>query len=116
MTHSTRSYVERAIGSIRRECLNYVIVFDEASLRRTLFGYFSYYHRSRTHLSLDKDAPECRPAQPPEFGNVVALPEAGGLPHRHERRAAFTAEASSDWARQESPKSTVAPPVVRSMA
>ena len=50
-----RAYVERVIGSIRRECLDHVIVFDESSLRRTLNAYFDYYHRSRTHLSLGKD-------------------------------------------------------------
>ena len=76
------------IGTIRRECLDHVIVFNEASLRRTLSSYFSYYHRSRTHLSLDKDAPESRPVQTPEFGNIVAIPEVGGLHHRYERRAA----------------------------
>src|SRR6516164_6209449 len=53
-----RAYVERVIGSIRRECLDQVIVFNENSLRRTLNSYFDYYHRSRTHLSLGKDAPE----------------------------------------------------------
>ncbi len=83
-----RAYVERVIGTIRRECLDHVIVFNEASLRRTLSSYFSYYHRSRTHLSLDKDAPESRPVQTPEFGNIVAIPEVGGLHHRYERRAA----------------------------
>jgi len=57
-------------------------------LRRTLSSYFSYYHQSRTHLSLDQDAPESRPVQPPEFGNVVAIPEVGGLHHRYERQAA----------------------------
>jgi Integrase core domain len=51
-----RAYVERVIGSIRRECLDHVIVFNEESLRRTLRSYFSYYHRSRLHLSLDKDS------------------------------------------------------------
>jgi putative transposase len=83
-----RAYVERVIGTIRRECLDHVIVFNEASLRRTLSSYFSYYHRSRTHLSLDKDAAESRPVQPPELGNIVAIPEVGGLHHRYERRAA----------------------------
>lgn len=81
-------YVERMIGSIRRECLDHVIVVSEESLRRTLRSYFAYYHKSRTHLSLDKDAPEPRAAQDPEFGRVVALPEVGGLHHRYERRAA----------------------------
>jgi putative transposase len=83
-----RAYVERVIGSIRRECLDHVIVFHEASLRRTLNLYFDYYHRSRAHLSLGKDSPESRPVQPPELGQVVALPQVGGLHHRYERRAA----------------------------
>jgi transposase InsO family protein len=83
-----RAYVERVIGSIRRECLDHVIVFHENSLRRTLNSYFDYYHRSRTHLSLGKDSPEPRPIQPPELGQVVALPQVGGLHHRYERRAA----------------------------
>jgi integrase-like protein len=62
-----RAYVERVIGSIRRECLDNVIAFDEGSLRRTLNSYFDYYHRSRTHLSLGKDSPEPRAIQPPEM-------------------------------------------------
>ena len=83
-----RAYVERVIGSIRRECLDHVIVFHEASLRRTLNSYFDYYHRSRTHLSLGKDSPEPRSIQPEQMGRVVALPQVGGLHHRYERRAA----------------------------
>ena len=83
-----RAYVERVIGSIRRECLDHVIVFHESSLRRTLKSYFQYYHRSRTHLSLGKDAPEPRPIQPAEMGSVVAVPQVGGLHHCYERRAA----------------------------
>ena len=83
-----RAYVERVIGSIRRECLDHVIVFHENSLRRTLNSYFDYYHRSRTHLSLGKDSPEPRAIQPPEMGSVVAVPQVGGLHHRYERRAA----------------------------
>ena len=81
-------YVERLIGTIRRECLDHVIVFHEGALRRTLNSYFNYYERSRTHLSLDKDAPIPRRVQPPELGKVVELPEVGGLHHRYERRAA----------------------------
>jgi hypothetical protein len=66
-----RAYVERVIGSIQRECLDHVIVFNENSLRRTLNSYFDYYHRSRTHLSLGKNSPEPRAIQPPEMGAVV---------------------------------------------
>jgi hypothetical protein len=57
-------------------------------LLRILKSYFDYYHRSRTHLSLGKDAPEPRDVQPPSLGKIVALPEVGGLHHRYERRAA----------------------------
>jgi hypothetical protein len=56
-----------------------LIVFHEASLRRTLTSYFDYYHRSRTHLSLGKDSPRPRPVQPLEMGSVVAVPQVGGL-------------------------------------
>lgn len=80
--------MERVIGSIRRECLDHVIVFQESSLRRILNSYLDYYHRSRTHLSLGKDSPERRSIQPPEMGSVVVLPQVGGLHHRYERRAA----------------------------
>jgi putative transposase len=81
-------FVERLVGSIRRECLDHVIVFNEASLRWILRSYFRYYERSRTHLSLAKDTPEERAVQPPELGPVIDLPEVGGLHHRYERRAA----------------------------
>jgi transposase InsO family protein len=82
------AYVERLIGSIRRECLDHVIVLDEEHLRRVLRRYFSYYHCWRTHLSLDMDCPEPRTVQPPEAGQVVEVPEVGGLHHHYERRAA----------------------------
>jgi putative transposase len=83
-----RAYVERVIGSIRRECFDHLIVFNETSLRRTLNLYFAYYHRSRTHLSLAKDSPQPRPVQPPAMGPIMAVPQVGGLHHRYERRAA----------------------------
>ena len=83
-----RAYVERVIGTIRRECLDHVIVFNEASLYRHVKSFVAYYHESRTHLSLAKDAPEPRPVQPPELGRIVAIPQVGGLHHRYERRAA----------------------------
>jgi len=81
-------YVERLNGSIRRECLDHVIVLNESSLRQILKSYFKYYERSRTHLELEKDAPEGRAIQPPELGVVIELSEVGGLHHRYERRAA----------------------------
>ena len=81
-------FAERLVGSIRRECLDHVIVWNERSLRRTLHNYFAYYQRSRTHLALGKDAPEFRAVEPPEQGRVVAIPQVGGLHHRYQRRAA----------------------------
>ena len=81
-------YVERVIGSIRRECLNHVIVLNERHLRRILASYLDYYHRSRTHLSLGKDCPEPRPTQPPGQDKIIAFPQVGGLHHRYERLAA----------------------------
>jgi hypothetical protein len=81
-------HVERTIGSIQRECLNRVIVFNETHLRGNLKSYIKYYHRSRTHLSLAKDAPMPRAKQPPDLGAVIEIAEVGGLYHRYERRAA----------------------------
>ena len=83
-----RAYIERVIGTIRRECLDHVIVFNEASLRRQLTFFLEYYQVSRTHLSLEEDTPESRSVQPPGSGRVVAVPQVGGLHHRYERRAA----------------------------
>ena len=82
------AYAERLIGSIRRECLDHVIILSEAHLRRLLTSYFQYYHRWRTHLSLAMDCPDTRPVQPPDQGAVVAFPEVGGLHHHYERVAA----------------------------
>ena len=83
-----RAYVERLMGTIRRECLDHVIVFNEASLHRHMKSFLVYYHESRTHLSLDKDTPETRPAQAADAGRIGAIPQVGGLHHRYERRAA----------------------------
>jgi hypothetical protein len=69
-------YVERLIGSIRREYLNHVIVFNAAHLRPVLTRYFAYYHESRTHLSLDRNAPVAREVEPPERGEVIAAAQA----------------------------------------
>jgi putative transposase len=81
-------YAERVIGSIRRECLDHVIVVNETGLSRVLSRYLAYYHQSRTHLSLAKDTPQPRPVAPPTLGQVVAIPQVGGLHHRYDRRAA----------------------------
>jgi len=64
------------------------VVLGETHLRRIVRHYVNYYHRARTHLALDKDAPEPRSVQPPERGRVIEIPEVGGLHHRYERRAA----------------------------
>jgi len=81
-------FVERLIGSIRRECLDHVVVFNEQHLRRVLSSYFHYHHEARTHLSLDKDCPRPRPIQTCSSGKIIAFPQVGGLHHRYERRAA----------------------------
>ena len=79
-------YVERVIGSIRRECLDHIIVFNQRHLRRVLRAYVAYYQQYRTHLALGKDAPAARAVQ--RTGRIVVRPELGGLHHRYERHAA----------------------------
>ena len=81
-------YVERVIGSIRRECLDHVIVLNERHLRAILLSYIDYYQRSHTHLALGKDTPERRSVQPAGAGKIVAFPQVGGLHHRYQRLAA----------------------------
>ena len=80
------AFVERLIGSIRRECLDHVIVVNEAHLKQLLSSYFDYYHRDRTHYSLGKDTPRSRPVQrkPVKGGKVIELPRVGGVHHRYE--------------------------------
>ena len=81
-------YAERFIGSLRRECLDHVIVLNERHLHRVLGSYRRYYNGSRTHLALAKDAPNPRRVQACGQGEVFALPEVGGLHHGYLRRAA----------------------------
>jgi transposase InsO family protein len=81
-------YVERLIGSIRRECLDHVVVLHERHLRRLLTRYCQYYHHWRTHRALAMDSPVPRPVQWPEVGPIKEVPEVGGLHHHYERRAA----------------------------
>ena len=81
-------YAERVIGSIRRECLDHVIVLGERHLKRILSSYVNYYNGTRTHLALYKDAPEGRSSQPPEQGRVIELKRVGGLHHEYVRMAA----------------------------
>ena len=79
-------YVERLVGSVRRECLDHVIVWNHRSPHRIPSSYFAYYH-SRTHLALGKDTPEPRAVEPPQCGPVFATPQVGGLHHRYQRCA-----------------------------
>ena len=81
-------YSERLNGSIRRECLDHVIVFAEGHLRRVMKSYVNYYNRYRTHLSLDMDSPQGREPQKRKNQKVVSVPHVGGLHHHYERRAA----------------------------
>jgi transposase InsO family protein len=80
------AFAERLIGSIRRDCLDHVVILNRRHLTRLLKKYFAYYHRSRTHLALSKDAPETRPIT--KRGKIIAIPQVGGLHHRYERVAA----------------------------
>ncbi len=76
-------YVERLIGSIRRECLDHLFIFGEAHLRRVLRVYSDYYNRSRTHLSLNKDTPLARPIL--REGRIQSISHLGGLHHSYVR-------------------------------
>ena len=81
-------FVERVIGSIRRECLDHMIILGEQHLRRTVKRYSDYYNRARTHLSLEKDAPSGRPVQSPAHGAIRSRRHCGGLHHEYYRQAA----------------------------
>jgi len=81
-------YVERLIGTLRRDCLDHVVVLNETHLRRLLRDYLLYYHSARTHLSLGKDSPEPRQVERPDRGRIVETPMVGGLHHRYTRLAA----------------------------
>lgn len=83
-----KGYCERLGGSLRRECLDHVIILGERHLRRVLKEYVAYYHRSRTHLGLGKDTPQPRSIQSRDEGAVVGEPVLGGLHHRYWRQAA----------------------------
>jgi putative transposase len=80
-------YAERVIGSIRRECLDHLIVLNEDHLRRILRSYFNYYHDSRPHQSLERNSPIPREIEPPSQGKIIAIPQVGGLHHRYRRAA-----------------------------
>ena len=81
-------FVERLVGSIRRECLDHVIVLNERHLRRILRGYFDYYHQWRTHQGLGMDCPDGRDVQPSESGGLLEVGHLGGLHHHYERKTA----------------------------
>lgn len=80
-------YAERLIGSIRRECLDQLIVFIERQLRRMLREYIAYYNEVRPHQSLEMNAPVAREVEPLAKGKVISLPQVGGLHHRYLRAA-----------------------------
>jgi len=89
------AYAERLIGSIRRECLDHVIVWNARGLRRIFNGHVAYYPQSRTHLSLEKDAPIPRAIVARSDGRIVAIPQVGGLQHRSSARRRNTARVPS---------------------
>ncbi len=82
------AYVERVIGSIRRECLDHLVVLTDRQLKRVLREYVDYCNRVRTHLSLDKDAPDYRMMKPPDASKIVRVRRVGGLQHEYIRIAA----------------------------
>jgi transposase InsO family protein len=81
-------YIERLIGTVRRDCLNNVIVLNDRHLHRVMTEYVAYYNESRTHLGLEKECPVPRSVEPPEIGPVRKSPVLGGLHHRYFRKAA----------------------------
>jgi putative transposase len=80
-------FTERVIGSIRRECLDHVIILSEAHLCCVLRAYLAYYNTARPHQSLANNSPQPRDVQRPALGRVVAIPQVGGLHHRYTRVA-----------------------------
>jgi putative transposase len=80
-------FAERVIGSIRRECLDHVIVFNERHLRRLLRSYLAYYNTTRPHQSLHNESPHPREVHTPAGRRIVAIPQVGGLHHRYQRAA-----------------------------
>ena len=80
-------YVERVIGSIRRECLDHLIILGETHLCKILREYVEYYNKVRPHLSLNRNSPLPRKVEPPEKGEVIAVPYLNGLHHKYARAA-----------------------------
>jgi putative transposase len=81
------AFVERVIGSLRRECLDHFLILSEAHLRRLLRAYVAYYNTTRPHQSLDNNSPQPRVIEPPPCGRIIAIPQVGGLHHRYQRAA-----------------------------
>jgi putative transposase len=81
------AFVERVIGSIRRECLDHVIIRSEAHLGRVLRAYLAYYNATRPHQSLDNNSPHPRVVARQPCSRIIAIPQVGGLHHRYRRVA-----------------------------
>jgi transposase InsO family protein len=81
------AFAERVIGSIRRECLDHVIILSEAHLCRVLHAYLAYYNSARPHQSLANNSPHPRVVQPPSGGRIIAIPQVDGLHHCYQRAA-----------------------------
>jgi transposase InsO family protein len=81
-------YVERLIGTLRRECLDHVIILNERHLHRMISEYVNYYHHHRTHRALERDCPDTRPVEEIDQGKIIELPIVGGLHHRYRLQAA----------------------------
>lgn len=101
-------FAERVIGSIQRECLDHVIVFNESGLRRILRQYVDYYHRSRTHLGLEKDTPVSRPVS--TTGRIVVIPQVGRLHHRLRPPGGVARRRPTRSLRRSRPVSLATPP------
>ena len=80
-------FVERVIGSIRRECLDHFLILNETHLYRLLRTYVAYYNAVRPHQALDNNSPQPRDIDPPPGGRIIAMPQVGGLHHRYQRAA-----------------------------
>ena len=82
------AYVERVISSVRRECPEPIVVFNEWHQRRVLSSYVDHHLRPRTHLWLDEGCPDPRPIMPRSTGKAIAIAQVGGVHHRYGRLAA----------------------------
>ena len=80
-------FVERVIGSLRRECLDHFLILSEAHLRRLLRANGADYNTTRPHQSLDNNSPQPRVIEPPPCGGIITIPQVGGLHHRYQRVA-----------------------------